>query len=82
MNYVKQSDSSDDTTSKEETDDNTVIGTVIADCLHVRSDAGTNNQIVARLYTGEKVTILETKIVDGVKWGRISAGWICMDYVK
>ena len=82
MNYVKQSDSSDDTTSKEETDDNTVIGTVIADCLHVRSDAGTNNQIVARLYTGEKVTILETKTVDGVKWGRISAGWICMDYVK
>ena len=60
----------------------TVTGTVIADVLNVRSDAGTNNRIVGRLYNGQKVTILETKMVGSVKWGRISTGWISMDYIK
>ena len=60
----------------------TISGTVIADVLNVRSDAGTNNRIVGRLYNGQKVTILETKMVGSVKWGRISTGWISMDYVR
>ena len=56
--------------------------TVRADCLRIRSDAGTNNKIVGFLYDGDTVTVLETKTVGSVSWGRISQGWICMDYVK
>ena len=36
--------------------------------------------IVSYLYNGTKVTILETKTVAGSQWGRISNGWICLDY--
>ena len=60
----------------------TISGTVIADVLNVRSGAGTHNSIVGRLLNGQKVTILETKMVGTVKWGRISTGWISMDYIK
>ena len=56
--------------------------TVTADCLRVRSDAGTGHQIVGYLYSGSKVEILETKQVDSTTWGRIAQGWISMDYVK
>ncbi len=59
-----------------------VAKTVTADCLRVRSEAGTSNKIVGYLYEGAKVQILETTQVNGVTWGRISKGWISMDYVK
>ncbi len=57
-------------------------GTVTADCLYVRSGAGTSNKIVGLLYTGDRVTILETTNVGQTAWGRIDKGWICLDYVK
>lgn len=57
--------------------------TIIADCLRVRSAAGTGNSIVGYLYYGAKVEILETAAAaDGTQWGKISTGWISMDYVK
>ncbi len=56
--------------------------TVTADCLRVRSAAGTSNKVVGYLYAGTKVEILETKVVNGTTWGKISKGWISMDYVK
>lgn len=56
--------------------------TVTADCLRIRSAAGTSNKIVAFLYAGATVEILETKTVSNVLWGRIAKGWISMDYVK
>lgn len=56
--------------------------TVIADCLRIRKDAGTNHKIVGFLYDGDKVTVLETKNVSGTVWGRVDKGWICMDYVR
>ena len=59
-----------------------VIKTVTADVLRVRSGPGTSYDVAARLHKGTKVTILETKTVNGVLWGRISQGWISMDYVK
>ena len=31
---------------------------------------------------GQKVEILEQKTVNGMTWGKISKGWISMDYVK
>ncbi len=57
--------------------------TITADCLRVRKDAGTSNSIVGYLYYGTKVQILETKTIsNGEVWGRISNGWISMDYAK
>ncbi len=84
LNYVKLSSSA---AAPEQNQGNSsgssaVSGTVIADVLNIRSGAGTNNRIVGRLYNGQKVTILETKMVGSVKWGRISTGWISMDYIK
>ena len=79
MDYVKtdgQSDNADNGSTQNKT------GKVIADCLRIRSGAGTGNKIVGLLYTGEKVTILEEKTVDGVVWGRITKGWISLDYIK
>lgn len=59
-----------------------VTKTVTADCLRIRSGAGTGNKIVGYLYEGAKVEILETKTVNGTAWGRVSKGWISMEYVK
>ena len=63
--------------------DETVIKTVIADCLRVRRGPGIDNNIVDFLYYGAKVEIFETaKATDGTLWGRIATGWISMDYTQ
>ena len=54
----------------------------VSDLLRVRSHAGTSYAIVAYLTNGTAVEILETKDVGATKWGRISQGWISMDYVE
>ena len=88
LNYVKLSDGTSTPSQPENGGSNgsaqTVTGTVTLTSgrLNVRSGAGTNHKIVSSLTNGAKVTILETTVVNGVKWGRISTGWICMDYVK
>ena len=56
--------------------------TVIGDCLRVRKGTGTNYKIAALLYYGDKITVFETTDVDGVLWGKVNNGWICMDYVE
>ena len=50
--------------------------------LNVRAAAGTNNAIVGRLTPGTAVTIYELTNVNGVSWGRTSAGWVCMQYIQ
>lgn len=50
--------------------------------LHVRAAAGTNNAIVGNLAPGTVITIYELTSVNGVSWGRISSGWVCMSYVQ
>lgn len=55
--------------------------TVTASCLNVRCDAGTDNAIVDRLYSGETVEVLEIAAVNGTDWARIDGGWVCMDYL-
>lgn len=57
-------------------------GTVIADCLLVRSGAGLSNSVVGYLYYGEKATYTETQEADGMTWGKTSQGWISLSYVK
>lgn len=57
-------------------------GTTTAN-VNVRSGAGTNYGIVGSLLKGSAVTILETKTVNGVQWGRIgNSRWVCMTYVS
>lgn len=50
------------------------IGTVTADVLNIREDAGTDKVIVGGYRCGETVSIYET-------WHRTSEGWVCADYV-
>lgn len=87
MNYVKLTTE----TPKPSTPENdsgsaeqpkTGVITLTSGWLNVRSGAGTNHSVVGSLGNGARVTILETKTVNGTTWGRISNGWISMDYVK
>lgn len=57
-------------------------GTVTGNGLNIRSGAGTDYDLVGSLKKGDRVSIQETQTVDGVKWGRIDQGWICLTYVK
>ena len=56
--------------------------TVTADCLRIRKGAGTDYKIAGLLYYGDTVTVLDTTTVNGTVWGRVSEGWICMNYVS
>ena len=49
--------------------------------VNVRTGAGTGNAMVGKLLPGTVVEILEVKTHGASKWGRVSQGWICMDYV-
>lgn len=57
-------------------------GTVTGNGLNIRSGAGTNYEIVGALKQGDTVTILEKTEADGRTWGKVSQGWIAMDYVR
>ena len=80
LDYVKL-DSNDADAGKPETPA-AVTKTVDCSCLCVRSGAGTSYSLAGYLYRGAKVTVTETKTVGGVEWGKISNGWVCMDYLK
>ena len=69
--------------AREESSQPTDIGkkTVIADCLRVRKEIGTDSRIAALLYYGDTITVSETVTVDGVLWGKVENGWISMEYV-
>ena len=82
LSYVTLDGQSSNSGSTNAQTGNVKTGTVTADCLHIRSAAGTTNKIVGLLYTGARVTILETTVVNGMTWGRIDKGWISMDYVR
>ena len=56
-------------------------GTVTADELNVREGVGISYDIVTKLKKDDRVEVFETRDLNGVKWGRISQGWICLTYV-
>ncbi len=60
----------------------TVMGTVTGSSLRIRENAGTSYKTLGYLNKGDRVEILETATVNGMSWGRISQGWISLDYVK
>lgn len=85
LNYVKlsvSSGSNNNNSSSGTGETTTVTGTVkVSGYLNVRSGAGTGNKAVGKLTNGTKVEILSTTTVNGVTWGKISSGWISMQYV-
>ena len=80
MDYVVLDGSSEGGESSDPTEPTAEVRTVTADCLNVRSGAGTGYSVVGYLYAGTKVQILEKATVDGILWGKISTGWICLQY--
>ena len=50
--------------------------------VNVRSDAGTDKQIVGALPNGTQVDLYETKYVNGIRWGRCNTGWFCLTYAE
>lgn len=50
--------------------------------VNVRSDAGTDNEIVGSLYKGTEVKIYQTKFVNGLEWGLCDSGWFCLTYAN
>lgn len=90
LNYVKLDSNASDSNSGSGNSNSGTSGSTTAvtgkvSCngyLNVRAEAGTNGKRVSSLKSGTAVTILETKKVGNVTWGRIDKGWICMTYVK
>ena len=75
MDYVE-------TGSSGSTNNDSQTGTVIANGLNIRSGAGTDYPTVGSLNYGDRVTILEQTKIDDTTWGRVSQGWISLDFVS
>ena len=58
-----------------------MMGTVNTGLLKVRSGPDTANDCVAILFKGDRIEILEKSVANGMTWGRIEKGWVCLDYV-
>lgn len=56
-------------------------GTVRAEELNVREGVGISYDVITTLKEGDRVQILEEQALNGVPWGRIGQGWICLAYV-
>lgn len=78
MTYVRMNST---TSSGNTTGATSYVGTVTTN-MNVRAAAGTNNAIVGRLTAGTNVTIYQLTMVNGVYWGRIANGWVCMNYIR
>jgi len=53
----------------------------VNDLLRIRSGPGTAYSTVGYLFNGNEVEIFEQKAGGSMMWGRISRGWISMDYI-
>lgn len=61
----------------------TATGVIVnCDKLRIRAGAGTNYDCVGTLPVGTKVEITQQKNVGDYVWGKISSGWIRLDYVQ
>ena len=86
-NYADVIGDEDDPASEEDTAEDEeqtypIRGTVrVNDLLRIRSGPGTAYATVGYLFNGNEVEILEQKTASGLDWGRISRGWVCMDYI-
>ncbi len=57
---------------------------VTADGLNIRTGAGTHNPVVGVITDKGVYTIVDTKTVSGIKWGKLKsgAGWIALNYTR
>lgn len=58
-----------------------MTGTVTAEELNIREGVGVKFDVVDKLVKDDTVEIYEQQDLNGVMWGRISNGWICLAYV-
>ena len=60
-----------------------VMGTIVRTgyAVNVRSAPGTGNALLGKILVGSRVEIYEQVPYGGTYWGRVSQGWISMDYV-
>ena len=59
-----------------------VKATVTGDYVNVRTGPGTQYKVVAGVLRGEEIHITQVVNVDGVLWGRIRPGWLCLQYTS
>ncbi len=50
--------------------------------LNIRKGPGTHNQSLGYLMPGDGVMIYEQTVVNGMPWGRMDLGWVCMNYIQ
>ncbi len=85
MDYVDvggNSGNGGNTGNAENTDSNgNKTGTVIGNGLNIRTGAGTDYPAIGTLNYGDRVTILEEKLVGDTTWGKIANGWIALSFV-
>ena len=85
LNYVQLNSNgggSGTTPTPEQTPSSTVTGYAnVQDWLRVRTGPGTSYAVAGYLKPREKVTITDRKTVGGMEWGKISSGWVSMDYI-
>ncbi len=81
LNYVQLS-ASNSGSSAPAPESGSITGTInVQEWLRVRSGPGTSYAVAGYLKPNEKVTITQQQNVGGTVWGKISSGWISMDYV-
>ena len=59
------------------------MGTVIKTgyAVNIRSGAGTGYALMGKMMVNSRIEVFETKLVGSTLWGRISLGWVSMEYV-
>lgn len=68
--------------SQEEPETVALTGTVkVNDVLRIRREPGTAGAVVGYLQNGTKVTVTQQKDIGNTTWGKLSAGWVSMDYI-
>ena len=57
-------------------------GVVTADGVNVRANPGTGSSAIAKKNNGDYVQVTQWQHKEGMMWGRIAEGWICLQYVQ
>ena len=50
--------------------------------LNIRSGPGPQYENLGQLKDSNRFSIFQTKMSNGVQWGRMEKGWVCMTYVR
>ena len=81
MDYVDVGNGTGDSNAENTDSNGNKTGTVIGNGLNIRSGAGTDYPALGTLNYGDRVTILEEKMVGDTTWGKIDKGWISLAFI-